>query len=136
MSACTSQHTFSPRALTLVVVVAALLACKSKIGGTVSVDGKAFEIESCRSGEAMVPQFSGIELIDKSGGKLRLVALPSGQASVSLNGEQTAEACGPITVQKQSSKVNDVSNVEGNAKLDCSGGGHEVKGAVQFENCH
>ena len=44
-------------------------------------------------------------------------------------------ACGPFKLERQSSRINGVSNVRGTATLNCKGR-TEVSGSVQFENCH
>ena len=45
-------------------------------------------------------------------------------------------ACGPFTFGTQNSTINNIKNVQGDAKLDCTGAGHTVKGTVSFANCH
>lgn len=123
-----------------VLIVATLaLGCSNKLAGELDVDGSRFELESCRSGQ--VYGFAGVELRAKDGRKLRLVQTPTGEAGVVLfgDGKTTGEEvalCGPFTVKQQNSTINDIKNVEGEASLDCTGGGHTIKGSVAFANCH
>jgi hypothetical protein len=41
-----------------------------------------------------------------------------------------------MAVQRQNSSVNEVTNVMGEAVLDCAAAGHSVAGSVSFKNCH
>jgi hypothetical protein len=114
-------------------------ACSNKLSGSLEVDGKKFELDSCRSGQ--VYGFSGVELRSKTGDKLRLVQTPTGEGAVVYlpSGASTGSEmgrCGPFTVRQQNSSINDVKNVEGTATLDCSASGHTIKGEVAFGNCH
>jgi hypothetical protein len=114
-------------------------ACENKLSGSLELDGQLFELDSCRSGQ--VYGFSGVELRDKDGNKLRLVQTPTGDGQVILmpKGSETGidlGTCGPFQVSTQNSTINDVKNVEGRAKLECSTGGHTLKGKVSFSNCH
>ncbi len=123
-------------------VLAALLlsttaACTAELTSDLKVDGESFVPTSCRAGQ--VNSFSGVDLIDDSGRTLRLVQsttnLPSaivlgGQAPVDLG------SCGAMTVTRQSSTVNDITNVMGDATLKCEADGHSVVGTISFKNCH
>ena len=125
---------------TLLYVAALLtLGCKAKLSGDLTVDGKPFTAESCRSGQAS--GFSGVDLVDADGRKLRLVQIPNGTGAAILFppgatvGDEVG-GCGPLSVSTQSSTINNIRNVEGSATLECSNPKHSVKGAVTFENCH
>lgn len=123
----------------LAVALAATTACSNKLSGSLDVDGKKFELDSCRSGQAF--GFSGVELRSKAGDKLRLVQTPTGEGAVLLfpSGASTGielGKCGPFAVHQQNSTINDIKNVEGKATLDCAVNGHTVKGEVSFGNCH
>lgn len=123
----------------LAFVLAATAACSNKLSGSLEVDGKTFELDSCRSGQVF--GFSGVELRSKAGQKLRLVQTPTGEGAVMLFTSGTSVGtelgkCGPFTLSQQNSTINNVKNVEGSATLDCSANGHSVKGAVSFSNCH
>jgi hypothetical protein len=114
-------------------------ACRNKLTGELVVDGLPLTVQSCRSGEA--GGFFGVDLVETDGRKLRLVALPSGQASALLfePGATTAVElgpCGVMSISRQNSTVNDVRNVMGRMTLGCASAGHAVKGALTFENCH
>ena len=91
--------------------------------------------------------------MDSAGLKLRLVTMPDGQAEayvfesvLTIGARETPRsgaekgtkigACGPFTFGTQNSTINNIKNVQGDAKLDCTGAGHTVKGTVSFANCH
>jgi hypothetical protein len=57
-------------------------------------------------------------------------------AAGQLTGDLVGEGCGSVNVTEQNSEVNGVKNVQGNVSANCSGGGHAVVAAVNFENCH
>ena len=117
----------------------ALFACTAKITGTLQVDGAPFEIKQCRSGQAF--GFSGIELTDASGNRLRLLANADGTCSAALfkgnspTGDRLGQ-CGTLAMEAQSSRINSIVNVKGTAKLLCEAVNHKVTGSVDFENCH
>lgn len=132
----TVQHLVISLSLVLGV---ALLGCSNKLEGELEVDGETFELDACRSGE--VYGFVGVELAAKDGRRLRVVSTPTG-APVAVvmkagnsKGVQLPD-CGTFTVERQSSEINNVQNVEGKGDLDCEANGHSVKGAFTFENCH
>ena len=113
--------------------------CSAKLGGTLTVDGTPFQPASCRSGA--VYGFTGVELTDGSGRRLRMASRADGRASalVFAAGAATGDdlgVCGPFQLIRQSSTINNVTNVQGQGALDCSGSGHTIKGTVEFENCH
>jgi len=130
------------RTLLTLVVAAGLLvvgACKNELAGELTVDGKPFKLDSCRSGQVF--GFPGVELRSDDGRRVRLVQTPTGEASVVVMdaGDPTGAElgkCGPFSQSTQNSTVNDVKNVKGHAQLDCSAEGHTVKGKVAFANCH
>jgi hypothetical protein len=103
------------------------------------VDGAPFTIKQCRSGQAF--GFSGIELTDASGNRLRLLANADGTCSAalfkgnSLTGDRLGQ-CGTLAMEAQSSRINSIVNVKGTAKLLCEAVNHKVTGTVEFENCH
>jgi hypothetical protein len=117
----------------------ALVGCTAKITGTLQVDGTNFEVKQCRSGQAF--GFSGLELTDANGRRLRLFSHADGTSEVALfngagsTGDRLGE-CGVLAMEAQSSRINSISNVKGTAKLACDSGGHKVTGKVDFENCH
>ena len=132
------RHTFVIGAL----VLAALLACKSKSTGTITVNGAPFEVDTCRSGQANMPQFSGVDFLDKGGRRVRFLQLPSGKvqvfyfpAGVSYT-DMLGEGCGTMTMQLQNSEVNGVKNVQGSVAANCTGGGNTVVASMTFESCH
>jgi hypothetical protein len=129
-------------AVLLCLVLLALLAlvgCHAKVTGTLQVDGTTFAVAQCRSGQAF--GFSGIELTDATGRRLRLLANPDGTCTAALfsgndaTGDQVGQ-CGALTMAAQSSRINSITNLKGGANLTCNAGGHKVAGIVEFENCH
>jgi hypothetical protein len=116
-----------------------LVGCTAKVTGTLQVDGTAFAVGQCRSGQAF--GFSGIELTDANGRRLRLLANPDGTCAAALfsgnatTGDRVGQ-CGELTMTAQSSRINSITNLKGTAKLNCNAGGHKVTGNVEFENCH
>jgi len=124
------------------VVLIALLACKSKTGGTLTVDGAAFEVDQCRSGQANVPHFDGVDFMDSSGRRVRFLLQPTGTVQVfffpagTTFTDMLGEGCGSMTMQQQNSEVNGVKNVKGTVTANCTGGGHTVAANLTFENCH
>lgn len=129
------------RKLTLLIcmMALALFGCTSKIAGKLEVDGAPFTIKQCRSGQAF--GFSGIELTDASGNRLRLLANADGTCSAALfkgdspTGDRLGQ-CGTLAMEAQSSRINSIVNVKGTAKLLCEAVNHRVAGNVEFENCH
>jgi hypothetical protein len=132
----------------LVIVVAILVAvlvavgaggCSAKLSGNLTVDGEAFKPTACRSGEAL--GFSGIELSDAGGRRLRLAAGADGRPTAVLfaSSQNTGDVigvCGSLEMKAQSSRINGIMNVMGTAQLACAGDGHEIGGNLTFENCH
>ena len=124
------------------LVVAALLACKSKQSGTITVDGKPFEVDECKSGQANVPQFSGVDFLDGSRQRVRFLLQPTGHVQVFFfpSGvsytDMLGEGCGSMSMATQNSEVNGVKNVKGTVTANCTGGGHTVSASMTFENCH
>lgn len=115
-----------------------LAGCSATITSNLTVAARPFQPTSCKSGQPN--GFAGVDLVDGTGARLRLVALPNGQASAFYfdPGASLATelgACGPFTLERQSSRINGVYNVRGTAQLDCKGK-TPVSGSVQFENCH
>jgi hypothetical protein len=124
------------------VMFVALLACKSKQTGTVTIDGKPFEIKECRSGQANVPQFIGVDFLDATGKRVRFYSEGTGSIRTFIfpagatQGEMIGEGCGSVSVATQNSEVNGVKNVSGSVTANCTGSGHTIVANVTFENCH
>ncbi len=124
------------------LVLSALLACKSKSQGTLTVDGAAFTVAECRSGKANDPAFAGVDFLDSSGKRVRFLQNEAGQVRVFVFapgaslGELVGEGCGTVSLTTQNSEVNGVKNVQGNVSANCTGGGHTVVAGMNFENCH
>jgi hypothetical protein len=129
------------RKLAVFICLAALtvVSCQSKVTGTLEVDGSPFAVDQCRSGQAF--GFSGIELKDATGRRLRLLANADGTCTAALfkgdspTGDQLGQ-CGTLTMEAQSSRINSITNIMGKANLACEGANHKVAGNVEFENCH
>jgi hypothetical protein len=124
------------------LLFAALLACRAKLAGTLTVDGKPVEIESCRSGDANVPSFEGVDFVIDGGRRVRFVLLENNAIRTFLfesganNGTLIGEACGTMRAERQSSEVNNVKNLKGNVSANCTGSGHVITASINFENCH
>lgn len=127
----------------LVYCVAALLlgltvSCANKIEGAVTIDDRSFPIEGCESGQRN--GFAGVDFLGRDGRRLRVVQTRTGTQQVLLFDGETAGKdlgpCGSLTIERQTSTVNEITNVRGQAQLDCASNGHRVKGSVRFENCH
>ena len=129
-----------PRTLIFIFIVAAAIAgCKSKVTGDLEVDGTAFEVRECRSGQAF--GFTGLQLTDAGGRRMRILANPDGTASAALfeSGSEVGDrlgSCGRISIKTQNSQINNIHNVMGQAELYCTTREHRVSGSLEFENCH
>ncbi len=62
------------------------------------------------------------------------INLPNTKKAVTVN--ETVCSTFDVHVEKQNSTINDIKNVKGRAKLDCTVEGSTVKANVTFENCH
>lgn len=125
--------------LCVAVASCSLFACSNELKGDITIDGEAFALDSCRSGQ--VYGFVGVEVVSKKGAKIKIMQAPTGEAIAYYQGagESTGVElgkCGSFTVSTQNSTINDIKNVEGEAKLECESGGHKVSGAFSFSNCH
>ena len=126
-------------AVLVCIAALALVSCTSKVTGTLEVDGSAFAVEECRSGQAF--GFNGIELKDATGRRLRLLANGDGTCTAALfkgdsaTGDRVGQ-CGTLQMQAQSSRINSITNLMGKAQLACEAVGHKVSGNIEFENCH
>jgi hypothetical protein len=124
----------------LVVCTAVVFAsCAAHVASAIQIDGAPFAASTCRSGQAN--GFSGVELADQTGRRLRLahnlngtlaaVYFPPGrQVGVDLGG------CFTMTTKAGVGVINGVRNIEGGAVLECRTETLHVSGSVQFENCH
>lgn len=125
-----------------VLLVGALLACKSKSSGTITVNGAPFEVDTCRSGQANIPQFSGVDFLDGGGRRVRFLQQPDGKVQVfffpagATYTDMLGEGCGNMTMELQNSEVNGVKNIKGTVSANCTGGGNTVVASMTFENCH
>ena len=128
------------RLLLLLSTVALAVACSSKIEGEIKVNDQVFEIERCRSGQAL--GFSGLQLNGKDGRNLRLFAQPDGSTRAALlpaDGDKVGVDlgnCGVLQLKAQSSRINNITNLEGSTTLECEKDGVKVAGKLKFENCH
>lgn len=115
------------------------VACSSKLSGEIDLNGEKLAIDSCRNG--VVYNFRGVELNAKNGVRLRIAATQTGEAYVVVVPKDATVGtevgtCGTLSITDQSSKINDVTNVKGTARLECAAKGFTIKGDVSFENCH
>lgn len=128
--------------LSLMASFLVMTACTSQVTGSLQVDNAPFALvpEKCRSGAAF--NYSGIQLEDTKGRRLRLHALPDGNCTATLFPKESEQGitipgpCGPLQMQTQSSRINSILNVEGSATLSCEGAGHKISGRISFKNCH
>lgn len=128
----------APLALALAIGPGAA-GCTPMLNASLRVDGQPFIPTACRSGEAF--GFPGVDLLDASGRRLRLVQRPDGLADVHFFPAGapvagTISACGQMWTERQSSRINMVYNVFGHATLQCSNAGSGVDGTIEFKNCH
>ncbi len=112
---------------------------KNKFEGTLQVDDSEFIAQKCSSGNAL--GFSGIELADAGGRRIRAISDPiSAEAKVALfNPAQTAVELGPcakLEMYPQNSTVNGTKNQQGTVTFSCTNGQHKIAGTMQFKNCH
>ena len=123
----------------VVVASLALVACTNKLTGELDVKGEKFVPESCRSGQAL--GFSGVELSAKDGRRVRIAQTAAGDgmaiffAANETKGIELGK-CGAFSIEKQSSRINDIYNVKGSATMECDAEGVSIKGSITFENCH
>ena len=123
----------------LALASCALFACSNELKGDLSVDGKSFALDSCRSGQ--IYGFVGVEVVSKEGAKIKIMQTPTGEAVAYYQAAGAATGvelgkCGTFSVSTQNSTINDVNNVEGQALMECTAGGHTIKGNFTFSNCH
>lgn len=116
-----------------------VVGCTPKFDGEVRLDGHVLPIVGCRAGQAT--GFVGVDLVAQDGTKLRLMYQGSAEsfAFLFLPGQAVGKQialCGPMSIERQSSRINQVHNHRGHAKLNCSGAGHTIEGEIKFENCH
>jgi hypothetical protein len=122
------------------VILVIVAACTSHVDGTITLDGAPFKVTECRSGA--VHNFSGIQLADEHSTQLRILQNVDGTIAVAvfpnnaLKGDTIGTDCGTIRIESQSSRINNIRNVEGAVKLSCTGAGHTIEGSLNFENCH
>lgn len=125
--------------LWVALTIGGLSACSNELKGSLTVDGEAFSLKSCRSGQ--VYGFAGVEIVSDKGAKLRIAQAPTGEGvafyipPAAATGEEIG-VCGAFKLSTQNSTINDVKNVEGEATLDCEAAGHKIKGSFSFSNCH
>lgn len=124
----------------MAAVAILLVACFSaKVGGDVTVNGEALRFDACRNG--VLYGYRGVEVTAKNGLRLRIATTQTGAADLVVMPPGAATGtdlgpCGVIDVSDQHSSVNNVTNVEGHADLDCASDGFTIHGRVTFENCH
>jgi hypothetical protein len=123
----------------LLALGAGSLACTAHVTGALEVDGAPFQPTTCRSGPSL--GFSGIELADEQGHRLRLAQTLDGTPAMIYfsPGQPIGEnlgACAAVRAVFGVAVVNGVRNLEGYATLACETPRRRVTGTVQFENCH
>lgn len=122
--------------LLAVLMLCTTTACTAEITASLKVDGESFVPTECRAGQ--LNNFSGVDLLDDKGRTLRLAQSTTNEPSAILLFEKGIDLgpCGTMSVTRQTSSVNDITNVMGEAKLECEANGHSVSGTVTFKNCH
>ena len=130
----------APRVFAALVPVALLAtSCLARTEGDLRMDKQKLDLTECRSGE--IYGFVGVEFVSSNGAKVRVATSPSGAGQVfafapgAMNGTDLG-MCAKLVVERQSSKVDKVTNVKGRATIDCNAKNREVLGEVAFENCH
>lgn len=123
----------------IVLLFVTVCGCSNKLTGSLEINGKSFTPTACENLVRIGQR--GVELRDESSRKVRLIERPDGGADVywfpSGSGKGTKYAdCATLTLETQSSKINNVKNIKGKAKLDCSKDDDGLSGSVTFENCH
>lgn len=121
----------------LLVSTIGTIGCQAELTGDLKIDGQTFAPDSCRSGQ--VNGFAGVDLTDGDGPTLRIVQSPTNEPQVIvLDGQLAADfgQCGTMSIERQNSTVNDITNVMGNATLKCEAAGRSVEGTISFKNCH
>jgi len=125
---------------TVLLLGVTLVACQAHVQSRLLVNGTPFVPSSCTSGAPF--GYSGVELADATGRRLRLSSSLDGRFSGAYfaPGESRGQAltdCGSLALERGSGVINGVRNLDGDATLSCVGErGHRVEGAVRFENCH
>jgi hypothetical protein len=130
----------APRVFAALVPVALLAtSCLARTEGDLRMDKQKLDLTECRSGE--IYGFVGVEFVSSNGAKVRVATSPSGAGQVfafapgAMNGTDLG-MCAKLVVERQSSKVDKVTNVKGRVTIDCNAKNREVLGDVAFENCH
>lgn len=126
------------------VVIAALLACKSKskVTGTLQLDGAAFPVKECQVSEATIStggsQYTvqSVTFVGESGQRLQFsnsrgltARIAAGTGAMDTIGE----GCGTLTVT--GSVKSGAGGVKGALSADCTGAGHHVQASVNYEGC-
>jgi hypothetical protein len=117
-----------------------LSVAKTKLNGTLQVDGSTFMTEGCRSGSIF--GFGGIQLNDGNNRRIRVIADPSSGATrvAFFNSSQTTGEdlgpCAKLEINPQMSTVNGTKNQQGSVTFSCTTGQHKISGTMQFKNCH
>ncbi len=117
------------------------LACgafEPTVTTSLTVSNQPFIPNRCYSGE--IRGFSGIELEDVAGARLRLVHQPDGTLGVTWMpaGESvgtTLGTCASGAFSPGSMTVNDVKGLTGAATIDCATAAIPIVGSVAVENC-
>lgn len=113
--------------------------------GTVTIDGTAFAPKDCR---VLAPRATGVALGDSTGRWLTLALPPmtlkawrqiDGTPSAALTrpGQPDVELgpCGVLTLRGEGYHGEGKRAASGNAALECSAAGAEVKGVLSFTGC-
>ena len=119
----------------LLVFLVFLPMCSNKLEGQATIDGTAFVPDSCHSGQRW--NFVGVQIEAKDGRKLRAAQTVSGDGVIFVfpaGSDRGAEldGCAEVSVERQHSTINNVTNVEGQVTLRCP----SATGSITFENCH
>jgi hypothetical protein len=99
-------------------------------------------MKTCRSGQANIPAFEGVDFLDASGRRVRFLLQSTGQIRTFLfapnakQGDFIGEGCGTLSLARQNSTVNNVTNVKGSVSANCTGAGHTILATATFEGCH
>lgn len=116
-----------------------IVSCAAHVDSDLKLNGAPYQPTSCISGQTR--GFSGIELQDKQGSRLRLATNIDGSVSVAyfspgrVIGENLG-TCGTLSIEPGIAVINGARNLNGAARLSCQAADHRIEGTIRFENCH
>ena len=136
------------------IYLAALLlaGCTNELHGALTVDwqegGKRWTVtpDACASGQRAA--FFGVDMLAQGheDSLVRVILDPRDGPLLKLNvpgtdkGLTVVQTAGckrfDVHVERQSSTINDITNVRGHVRVDCDEPGLKLSGDLTFDNCH